>query len=70
MSFRKFVSIHGHPKEVFHDSRTNLLAEERELRIGLLELEKEGRVGASSEISKDSSESSVGDSNDEIRSTT
>ncbi len=44
MAFRRFVSIRGHPKEVFSDNGTNLVAGERELRIGLLELEKEGRV--------------------------
>ena len=44
MPFRRFVSIRGHPKEMFSDNGTNLVAGERELREALLSMEKESKI--------------------------
>lgn len=44
MALRRFVSIRGHPKEVFSYNGTNLVAGERELREGLRAMEKEDKI--------------------------
>jgi hypothetical protein len=44
MALRRFVSIRGHPKEIFSDNGTNLVAGERELREGLRAMEKENKI--------------------------
>jgi hypothetical protein len=44
MALRRFVSIQGHPKEIFSDNGTNLVAGERELREGLRAMEKENKI--------------------------
>jgi hypothetical protein len=44
MALRQFVSIQGHPKEIFSDNGTNLVAGERELREGLRAMEKENKI--------------------------